>query len=486
MMPDEGARRDDPMSQRPRQKTYLLRRLKLFGLDHIDAVVLAALADERPMLLIGPHGTAKSELLNRLAAALGLEHRHYNASLLSFDDLLGYPWPERESGRLEFVETPASIWGSESVFLDEISRCRPETANKLFSIVHERRIQGIDLPGLRYRWSAMNPPPDERSFDSDEDLYLGSAPLDPALADRFAWIVVIPPITSLPVGARHDIVARGGEPPDPGFDLPILVAATRDRLRRIPVDERAWVVAWVEELIDPLRDAGFNISGRRALGLRDSALAVRAASRALGRSRTLPDAALVALTWGMPQRAEGRRVEPEILAGIHRAACNAVGSPGSAVWKAIRAEGDPGRKLAMALEAPKKAVEAGELSQLVMDILAGLPEARRWALSLLVARHPGAGRLGATAMELVSEALARIAVFASEAEQVVMTSRARAGIWDRVLATVSSLGDDPDHDLLGNLLYLLFAEEKPFDPDEVVSVFRVWRERFEGKKRAAA
>jgi len=48
---------------------------------------LAALMDEQPLLLIAPHGTAKSELLNRLAAALGLEHRHYNASLIAFDDL---------------------------------------------------------------------------------------------------------------------------------------------------------------------------------------------------------------------------------------------------------------------------------------------------------------------------------------------------------------------------------------------------------------
>ena len=72
----------------------LMRSLNLVGLDFLDPIVLAALADERPLLLIGPHGSAKSELLNRLAAVLGLEHRHYNASLISFDDLLGYPVPD--------------------------------------------------------------------------------------------------------------------------------------------------------------------------------------------------------------------------------------------------------------------------------------------------------------------------------------------------------------------------------------------------------
>ena len=61
----------------------LLAALGLHGLSHLDAPVLAALATESPMLLIGPHGSAKSALLERLAAALGLAHRHYNASLLS-------------------------------------------------------------------------------------------------------------------------------------------------------------------------------------------------------------------------------------------------------------------------------------------------------------------------------------------------------------------------------------------------------------------
>ena len=40
----------------------LMRTLKLVGLDFLDPLVLAALADERPLLLIGPHGSAKSEL----------------------------------------------------------------------------------------------------------------------------------------------------------------------------------------------------------------------------------------------------------------------------------------------------------------------------------------------------------------------------------------------------------------------------------------
>jgi len=136
----------------------LLRSLNLFGLDHLDPVILAALTDERPLLLIGPHGTAKSALLNRLAQVLGLEHRHYNASLIAFDDLLGYPVPNAARDGLTYLRTAGDLWQAESVFLDEISRCRPETQNKLFAIVHEKQVQGLPLRHLRYRWAAMNPP----------------------------------------------------------------------------------------------------------------------------------------------------------------------------------------------------------------------------------------------------------------------------------------------------------------------------------------
>ena len=102
----------------------LMRSLNLVGLDFLDPIVLASLADERPLLLIGPHGSAKSELLNRLAAVLGLEHRHYNASLISFDDLLGYPVPDTAAAAVRYLRTPGDLWDAESVFLDEISRCR--------------------------------------------------------------------------------------------------------------------------------------------------------------------------------------------------------------------------------------------------------------------------------------------------------------------------------------------------------------------------
>ena len=149
---------DKPLEMPP-LPSLLTRPLGLEGWTAYEPVLLAALASEDPLLLIGPHGSAKSFLLERLAQSLDLEFRFYNASLINYDDLVGIPMPDEERKSLRYISTPSAVWNAEVVFIDEISRTRPELQNKLFPIIHERRIQGVPLERLRYRWSAMNPPP---------------------------------------------------------------------------------------------------------------------------------------------------------------------------------------------------------------------------------------------------------------------------------------------------------------------------------------
>ena len=172
----------------PTQTRSRLAALGAYGFEAQEPVILAALASGDPILLIGRSGTGKTFLLNSISEALGLEHRHYNASLISFDDLVGFPYPDEAKASVRFLETPATVWGAESVLIDEISRCKPEHQNRLFSLVHERKIQGLALTKLRYRWAAMNPCSSDQSGGEE---YLGAEPLDPALADRFAVVLEV-------------------------------------------------------------------------------------------------------------------------------------------------------------------------------------------------------------------------------------------------------------------------------------------------------
>ena len=156
-MTPSNAAPDPPVANVTTQRRSHLSSLGAYGFEAQEPIILAALVTGDPLLLIGRSGTGKTFLLNSISEALGLAHRHYNASLLSFDDLVGFPYPDEGRTSVRFLETPATIWGAESVLIDEISRCKPEHQNRLFSLVHERRIQGLRLPQLRYRWAAMNP-----------------------------------------------------------------------------------------------------------------------------------------------------------------------------------------------------------------------------------------------------------------------------------------------------------------------------------------
>ena len=217
------ARKSKAKTDRP----AILASLGVLGLEDIEPAILAALVQEEPLLLVGPHGTGKSYLLNRLATALGLAQRHYNASLLNFDDLVGYPLPDANGG-LRYIQTPSSIWGAQAVFFDEISRCRPDMQNKLFPIIHERRVQGVALEGLVHRWSAMNPP----ARDGEETEYAGSEPLDTALADRFAFVVEVPDWQGFTPALQEAVILNADRPlsGEAGSALKSLIASARGYL----------------------------------------------------------------------------------------------------------------------------------------------------------------------------------------------------------------------------------------------------------------
>ncbi len=463
----------------------LLRQLNLFGLDFLDPIVLAALADERTLLLIGPHGTAKSELLNRVSANLGLEHRHYNASLISFDDLLGYPVPDVERSAIRYLRTPGDLWDAECVFLDEISRCRPETQNKLFSVIHEKRVQGLALPKLRYRWAAMNPPV---TPDSDpEESYEGSLPLDPALADRFAYVVELPALSDLSATDRLALIARGGSAPLSPLDLRALVERTRQEIAATHDGDRAWAARYVDGLVAPLSEAKLAISGRRAVMLAGSVASVQAAARVLGKRLELTDCALVALRAGLPQRAQGRVIPATKLTAIHRAAVQAAGELENSPMQVLRAIADPVARVAKALKLPADGIDKAAVSTLVSEAYAALTLPRRY----LFARHtlPLAAahdRLNAPAYQLLAEPVAKVAAMCAQKQHSVATSRADMPRWNELSRQVARLArGDADDIQLGNvLLTLALVEKAEFDADQMIELDKKWRALFRESESA--
>ncbi len=383
--------------------TSILRALGVVGLEAIEPVILAALATEAPILLVGPHGTAKSLLLSRLCEALGLEWRHYNASLLNYDDLVGYPLPD-DKGSLRFIQTPASIWDAEAVFLDEISRCRVDMQNRLFPIIHERKVQGLPLKRLRYRWAAMNPPASRDALD--DDPYVGSARLDDALADRFPLIVCLPSFAELSSPDRLAVIRKTLEPvsPDTARELRDRIAAI---LHAIPVVEAtcgAHFARYVDAVSLLAADAGWSISGRRATMLFGNIVAVSAAIRpSAGTSASA--ATWVALRSSMPAAATGRgRIEDAKLRVIHSEAWHLADMDVADPRRALLAERDPVRRSVLAVSLP---LDRQARSATIADALATLAPGGRHALALHLAGTDGIDLYPAVAEEvanLVAEA----------------------------------------------------------------------------------
>ena len=296
-----------------------LAALDVYGFDKVEPVILAALVTEDPLLLIGRSGTGKTYLLNSLSEELGLEHRHYNASLVSFDDLVGFPFPDEVGGGVKFLETPATVWGAESVLIDEISRCKPEHQNRLFSLVHERRVQGIAIPKLRYRWAAMNP----CSADQGGETYAGSEPLDPALADRFALFVWAVDWDDLDDAERLKVANPAGEGKlaDDGGRLKKQLAKWRQAFLAQLSQCPGFILQYATRAVSEFNDfAGIRISPRRARLLTRSLLAASIVADGIDGElfKRVLGCSLPHVAWGEPVRGEA-------VAAVHRIAWDHAG-----------------------------------------------------------------------------------------------------------------------------------------------------------------
>lgn len=241
-----------------------LKHLGIYGWGHIEPVILSAILADKSILFIGDHGSNKTEACEVISKAVlgdGIEFRHYEVPHLNFDDLLGYPNPKKlSSGKLEFIETPISIWGAKAALFDEINKVNPFVQGKLHELIRTKRIMGLETD-LEICFSAVNPPVKyQTSF------------MDLPLASRFCMIQV-PSYKDFEEVTRSEILEKGESTGSP--KLGTIMRKAKKHLDSIDTSEINPVVM---KLIKDLQAVNVNFSGRQARDLRRLFMACKALS----------------------------------------------------------------------------------------------------------------------------------------------------------------------------------------------------------------
>src|SRR4051812_3298855 len=145
--------------------------------DLIDLMLVAAIAQE-PLLLVGPPGTAKSDLVLKFKDALGLADEDYFEYMLTRftepSEIIGPidinllregRYVRREQGKLPTARL---------AFLDEIFKSNSAILNILLTIINERKFYQDGMPqpvNLRVLFAATNEVPEQTELAALKDRF---------------------------------------------------------------------------------------------------------------------------------------------------------------------------------------------------------------------------------------------------------------------------------------------------------------------------
>src|SRR6478609_7671047 len=144
----------------------------------IDLMCIAAIAQE-PLLLIGPPGTAKSDLVVKFKDALGIEQGDYFEYMLT-----RFTEPSEIIGAIDIKELregkyirrkEGKLPTAKLVFLDEIFKSNSAILNILLTIINERKFYQEGRPEpvpLRVLFAATNEVPDQGELAALKDRFV--------------------------------------------------------------------------------------------------------------------------------------------------------------------------------------------------------------------------------------------------------------------------------------------------------------------------
>jgi len=215
----------------------------------------SCIAANKPVLLMGAPGTAKTATIESIAAAGGYYLEVVIASAQDPTTILGIPMPTADRkyteatmpGWARRINEAAAQGRPTILFLDELTSVPPSIAAPLLGVVQSRRADGWTIPAETRIVAAANPP----------DLAVGGWALEPAMANRWTHIDWPAPIDEWVGWAREQGSAALALIADFIHSVPdmLLVVPTDIRKRSGPwPSPRSWTNA--AGLIDGTGDYG--------------------------------------------------------------------------------------------------------------------------------------------------------------------------------------------------------------------------------------
>lgn len=227
----------------------------------VDLMTVAAIAQE-PLLLVGPPGTAKSDLVLKLRDALGVSEGDYFEYMLTRftepSEVLGPidvrllregQWVRRDRGKLPTARL---------VFLDEIFKSNSAILNALLTLLNERKFtsggQVVRCPLISV-FAASNEVPGDETLNAIFDRFLLRVQSDNLDAYHFSEL--------LQRGIQHEIRQMAGEALKPLVAARELAELGRTFGARMSFGD-AFLSAY-KGLVFQIRAEGVSLSDRRVV-----------------------------------------------------------------------------------------------------------------------------------------------------------------------------------------------------------------------------
>jgi len=167
------------------------------GWDDLEAPLLAGLACDLWVVLIGPHGSCKTKVLKSIARSLDEKLQIYSAPRDDILTIAGFiDHQAAKSGRLEFIKHDRAIWDVKFLAIDELTRARAENQNLWLEILQEGTLYGHELQIERVVVT-LNP---------QATMYAGTFELDKALEDRFTFFLHVPEMQQIASQSRDKML----------------------------------------------------------------------------------------------------------------------------------------------------------------------------------------------------------------------------------------------------------------------------------------